>query len=1151
MLHFERSTSASAARSKRTLSTEMRRRTIADSTVRRSRTTSALSNSHPDSPDFESELGSNIQVYVRCRSRNQREIEEKSSVVISTMGAQGKEVVLSDPSSVLSHTKKTYIFDQVFGVESDQEVVFNATAQNYIHEMLQGYNCTIFAYGQTGTGKTYTMSGDINILGDLESQDKILLGEHAGIIPRVLVNLFQYLTRESTEYSVKISFLELYNERLKDLLSQSKETEESIRIFDNHIPSGNSKIQKSSRNNTYSSIMVKGMEEIYIKSAHEGLQLLTEGSLKRKVASTKCNDLSSRSHTIFTITTNITKIDPVSGEQYVKIGKLNLVDLAGSENISRSGAENMRAQEAGLINKSLLTLGRVINALVDHSQHIPYRESKLTRLLQDSLGGKTKTCIIATVSPAKISMEETISTLEYATRAKSIKNTPQINQSMSKDVCINEYVQEIERLRQELKASRQKDGVYITQEQFDLYESNGILVDEQKAKIVNMEEQIKKFKEKYVNQTAINKELETSLKNSQELSNDLLDKQASLISIFGEYQSNFKLFETEINTIHENNLNLIDLISTERNDLQLSSQKYYDFLVETFRTIENQMKFILQSQTTLSSYNIKFKEVIGGVFEELEDNTINFRKKILTETQELDFSSTILSIEELDNCLQENIRVLTTPQKEQMEKIYSSHTDIIKGLYKSTIGSSDDIRHSMEQFLQDLNLKTNDALVLAKTQYLKKIEELKTLVDTQKEQILSLEGKLTEEREKSIKTDEKIFELEQYFKNYVEKEKESVFDSISIAILSAKKKHDQIDSGVLSKCSSIISDTLTQINNVNDMSLKSLAQQSVNSSKALITQFQDVADTIDKTSKTTALQLDQTIQDVPISKSFTLFKQKLLKSCGEEASKTLLEILEEFEQGQRESQLAISNCQSIQLSKLKHIIKEDTNITHTRLEAIKSSTEDLCKYILQGCKDNMNQISTTQTDIIQDHTNGLTSIMNALKPYLDKSATLHDCPETKVDAIASRMVDLPKFKKPHNYSIYEDLKLSSRVENSTSEVNDAIPLENRSPSHATYPAIRFNPSTPVPVPDQPLPKVLIPRSINSTAKRIHSFSPPLKYNFNKTPNTTNNLKRRFTFEGEANTMSKDDENDRSSNEMGDEKEAKKTRFETESPTKVD
>ncbi|MCL6404059.1 hypothetical protein EXT66_22780, partial [Pectobacterium carotovorum subsp. carotovorum] len=179
--------------------------------------------------------------------------------------------------------------------------------------------------------------------------------------------------------------------------------------------------------------------------------------------------------------------------------------------MNRSGAENKRAQEAGLINKSLLTLGRVINALVDRSQHIPYRESKLTRLLQDSLGGRTKTCIIATVSPAKIAMDETMSTLEYATRAKSIKNTPQVNQSLAKDTSLNTYISAIEKLQHDLKASRQKDGIYITQDQYDLYESNSILIEEQKTRIHNMEEQLQRFKDKYVEQTEINKELEVKV----------------------------------------------------------------------------------------------------------------------------------------------------------------------------------------------------------------------------------------------------------------------------------------------------------------------------------------------------------------------------------------------------------------------------------------------------------------------------------------------------------------------------------------------------------------------------------------------------------------------------------------------------------------
>lgn len=218
--------------------------------------------------------------------------------------------------------------------------------------MLQGYNCTIFAYGQTGTGKTYTMSGDMS---DISLG---LISETAGIIPRLLHSLFTRIQEAEHESAVKCSFIELYNEELRDLLSADDKVK--LKIYEDS--------NKSSNGVTH----VQGMEEMYIKDATEGIRLLRAGSHKRQVAATKCNDLSSRSHTVFTVTTYI-KRTAESGEDFVCAGKLNLVDLAGSENIQRSGAENKRAAEAGLINKSLLTLGRVINALVDRSSHIPYR----------------------------------------------------------------------------------------------------------------------------------------------------------------------------------------------------------------------------------------------------------------------------------------------------------------------------------------------------------------------------------------------------------------------------------------------------------------------------------------------------------------------------------------------------------------------------------------------------------------------------------------------------------------------------------------------------------------------------------------------------------------------------------------------------------
>lgn len=220
--------------------------------------------------------------------------------------------------------------------------------------MLSGYNCTAFAYGQTGTGKTYTMSGDM-------AEEFGLLADNAGIIPRTLYTVFEKL--KETDSTVKCSFIELYNEDLRDLLSDDSGTK--LQLFENERKGANG------------SILVKGIQATYIGSPSAGIKLLEMGSLKRQVAATNCNDLSSRSHTIFTINV-LTK----TSEGCVISGKLNLVDLAGSENIQRSGAENKRAVEAGQINKSLLTLGRVINALVDKTSHVPYRYfiSVLTRI---------------------------------------------------------------------------------------------------------------------------------------------------------------------------------------------------------------------------------------------------------------------------------------------------------------------------------------------------------------------------------------------------------------------------------------------------------------------------------------------------------------------------------------------------------------------------------------------------------------------------------------------------------------------------------------------------------------------------------------------------------------------------------------------------
>lgn len=263
--------------------------------------------------------------------------------------------------------------------------------------------------------------------------------------------MFDELRLMKVEFTMRISYLELYNEELSDLLSSNDGAQ--IRIYEDTKKKG--------------SIIVQGLDEIPVRSPSDVFKQLEKGAEKRKMASTLMNAQSSRSHTIFSVHVHITE-KSMDGEELVKSGKLNLVDLAGSENISKAGNEKgIRTRETVSINQSLLTLGRVITALVERTPHVPYRESKLTRLLQESLGGRTKTSIIATISPGHKDLEETLSTLEYAHRAKNIQNRPELNQKVDKKIILKEYTEEIDRLKRDLNAARDKNGIYLAEDTYN------------------------------------------------------------------------------------------------------------------------------------------------------------------------------------------------------------------------------------------------------------------------------------------------------------------------------------------------------------------------------------------------------------------------------------------------------------------------------------------------------------------------------------------------------------------------------------------------------------------------------------------------------------------------------------------------------------
>ncbi|KAK3012963.1 hypothetical protein RJ639_009000, partial [Escallonia herrerae] len=431
---------------------------------------------------YDKDKGINVQVLLRCRPMNDDEVRVKTPAAISCNELRREVTVIQNMGS--KQIDRTFAFDK----------------------------------GQTGTGKTFTMEGE----GEKEKNGKFR--RDAGVIPRAVQQIFDTLEAQNAEYSTKVTFIELYNEEITDLLGPDEQK----------FSDDKSKKPIALLEDGKGAVFMRGLEEEIVCTAEDIYKILEKGSARKHTAETLLNKQSNRSHSLFTITVQI-KESTSEGVELIKFGKLNLVDLAGSENILRSGAREGRAREAGEINKSLLTLGRVINARVVLSGHVPYRDSKLTRLLRDSLGGKTKTCIIATVSPAICCLEESLSTLDYAYRAKNIKNRPEVNQKVIKSAVIKDLYIEIDRLKQDLHATREKNGVYVARDRFLSEEAAKKAMDE---KLRRMEldskfkdKQLLELQELYLYQQQLTAELsgkfesvKRHLKQSEKYLSDLEDK---------------------------------------------------------------------------------------------------------------------------------------------------------------------------------------------------------------------------------------------------------------------------------------------------------------------------------------------------------------------------------------------------------------------------------------------------------------------------------------------------------------------------------------------------------------------------------------------------------------------------------------------------
>uniref|UniRef100_G3U6H2 Kinesin family member 13A n=2 Tax=Loxodonta africana TaxID=9785 RepID=G3U6H2_LOXAF len=389
---------------------------------------------------------------------------------------EGNQTVLHPPPSNTKQGErkppKVFAFDYCFWSMDEsnttkyagQEVVFKCLGEGILEKAFQGYNACIFAYGQTGSGKSFSMMGN---------------AEQLGLIPRLCCALFQRISLEQNEsqtFKVEVSYMEIYNEKVRDLLDP-KGSRQSLKVREHKVLGP----------------YVDGLSQLAVTSFEDIESLMSEGNKSRTVAATNMNEESSRSHAVFNIIITQTLYDLQSGNSGEKVSKVSLVDLAGSERVSKTGAAGERLKEGSNINKSLTTLGLVISSLADQAagkgknKFVPYRDSVLTWLLKDNLGGNSQTSMIATISPAADNYEETLSTLRYADRAKRIVNHAIVNEDPNARV-IRELREEVEKLKEQLS---QAEAMKAPELKEKLEESEKLI----KELTVTWEEKLRKTEE--------------------------------------------------------------------------------------------------------------------------------------------------------------------------------------------------------------------------------------------------------------------------------------------------------------------------------------------------------------------------------------------------------------------------------------------------------------------------------------------------------------------------------------------------------------------------------------------------------------------------------------------------------------------------------
>ncbi|NXA80571.1 KIF15 protein, partial [Thryothorus ludovicianus] len=733
--------------------------------------------------------GDAIKVFVRVRPPSDR--------TASADGDHGLCLSVLSSNTIRLHSKpepKIFTFDYVANMETTQESVFSSVAKNIVESCMNGYNGTIFAYGQTGSGKTFTMMGP--------SDSDNFTHSLRGVIPRSFEYLFFLIEREKEKagsgksFLCKCSFIEIYNEQIFDLLDSA-----SAGLFlREHIKKG---------------VFVDGAVEQVLSSAAEAYQVLTTGWRNRRVASTSMNRESSRSHAVFTIT--VESMEKNNEVVNIRSSLLNLVDLAGSERQKDTHTEGLRLKEAGNINRSLSCLGQVITALVDvgngKQRHVCYRDSKLTFLLRDSLGGNARTCIIANVHPGSKCFGETLSTLNFAQRAKLIKNKAVVNEDTQGNV--SQLQAEVKKLKEQLAqltSVPSLSNISVSQDAVEKGKNNinymnnfveAMLFWEKsedvlsknllekvaqleelcakKEKFVQSNKMIVKFREDHiVRLERLHKEAGGILlpKEQDDLLNDLREE-VQILREQMEQHPRIAKYAMENHNLREENKKLRSLQSVKKAqeiDAQTIAELEKAFL-EASATEKSTGGHRLHSTTMTVEGNSlaaveRLKARLLQTQAELATSKQEYEEfKELTKKKQMELESELQSLQKANQHLEKILEATKTHKRQEVSQLHKLHRESLKSITTPTKAyqlrsrlvprispdyNFEDFQHS-EEMMDDI-LKEPVPPEMSEQACEAIAEELKVA----QEQLSTMQTKLDEEESKNIKLQQHINKLEHH-----------------------------------------------------------------------------------------------------------------------------------------------------------------------------------------------------------------------------------------------------------------------------------------------------------------------------------------------------------------------------------------------------